>query len=139
MFAMLTFRITAAFAALQIFLRVVVWPEAGLVVGLLVGIVNAAVIFAVGRAVLRRAHAPPAVELPLRPEFYLIVAAISGLLIQFWLGSFFPGSGGGGGTLGIVTNGLGLLLVLYLLVSNSLNLNKFIGSGDSRPDSDGGR
>ncbi len=133
MFAMLIFRATAAFAALQIFLLVVVWPDAGLVVALLVGLVNAAAILAVGRVVLRDAQAPPAVELPFRPGFYLIVVAISALLVQFWLGSLFPGSGGGLGTATIVTNGLGMLLALYLLVSNALNLNKFSGSGDAPP------
>ncbi len=110
MFAMLIFRITAALAALQVFVVVALWPDAHWLFGVLVGIVNAAAIIAVGRVVLRRPHAPPTFKDPFRPEYYLYIAAGAGLLTQF-----------------------------CMLIIVSLVLNQFTRSGEAPPESDAER
>ena len=52
MFAMLNFRITAALAALQVFIVTVLWADGPWLFGAVVGAVNAAALVVFGRSIM---------------------------------------------------------------------------------------
>lgn len=121
MFAMLNLRVVAALAAAQIFLIVVVWPDAPPLLGVLLGFGGGAIINYLGRLLLNRL---PAVGRPAagpRPQTFVTLSAVAAFatLAAFY---FVLKGPGGAPWLGI---GMTALAVVGLVLA-SLKLNRMV-------------
>lgn len=120
MFAMLNFRITAALAALQVFIVTVLWADGPWLFGAVVGAVNAAVLVGFGRSIM----AARTVTSQPQATRAVYLAALGGFLVQLALGRLLLANDRAVlPTLAVLGAALALIVV-YSLTLNRLTRSK---------------
>ncbi len=116
MFAMLNFRITAALAALQVFIVTVLWVDGPWLFGAAVGAVNAAALVIFGRSIM----AARAVTSRPRATRAVYLVALGGFLVQLALGRLLLAND----RAAVPATAAALVAALALVVVYSLALNR---------------